>query len=293
MVAAWQSGPGGPETAAPGTRRIWLCADDYGISPAVNLAIRDLISRGRLNATSVMVVGPGLSSDEALGLRALAPRSGRTAVGLHLTLTAPFRPLTRGFVPQRQDAFPRLLSLIGLAMLRRLHPTSLAREISAQLAAFTKAFGSPPAFIDGHQHVHLLPQVREEVIAALKIRAPDCWVRQCGSATPFWERLLDRKAFLLSLLSRGLRRRAHAASIVVNPAFAGTYDFRPEADFATLFPSFLRGLPDGGVIMCHPGHVDEGLKRLDPLTHLREQEYQYLASEEFGRELARHRVSLY
>ena len=38
------------------TRRIWLCADDYGISPGVNDAIRDLLLRGRINATSVMVV---------------------------------------------------------------------------------------------------------------------------------------------------------------------------------------------------------------------------------------------
>ena len=44
--------------AAP--RRIWLCADDYGISPGVNRAIRDLIERGRLNATSVMVIGPAI-----------------------------------------------------------------------------------------------------------------------------------------------------------------------------------------------------------------------------------------
>ena len=39
-------------------RRLILCADDYGISPGVNRAIRELIARGRLNATSVMVVGP-------------------------------------------------------------------------------------------------------------------------------------------------------------------------------------------------------------------------------------------
>ena len=38
-------------------RRIWLCADDYGLAEGVNRAIRDLISRGRLNATSVMMVG--------------------------------------------------------------------------------------------------------------------------------------------------------------------------------------------------------------------------------------------
>lgn len=38
-------------SAAAAPRRIWLCADDYGISPGVNRAIRDLIERGRLNAT--------------------------------------------------------------------------------------------------------------------------------------------------------------------------------------------------------------------------------------------------
>ena len=29
---------------APQRRRIWLCADDYGMSPGVNSAIRDLIA---------------------------------------------------------------------------------------------------------------------------------------------------------------------------------------------------------------------------------------------------------
>ena len=64
-------------------RRIWLCADDYGISPGVNRAIRDLIERGRLNATSVMVVGPAIGRDEVAALQASPPtaraaRSGCT-----------------------------------------------------------------------------------------------------------------------------------------------------------------------------------------------------------------------
>ena len=42
-------------------RRIWLCADDFGISNSVNIAIRDLVVRGRLNATSVLVVAPSFS----------------------------------------------------------------------------------------------------------------------------------------------------------------------------------------------------------------------------------------
>jgi chitin disaccharide deacetylase len=58
-------------------RRIWLCADDYGISPGVNRAIRDLISRGRLNATSVMMVGPAIGRDEADALSKVATESAR------------------------------------------------------------------------------------------------------------------------------------------------------------------------------------------------------------------------
>ena len=64
--------------------------------------------------------------------------------------------------------------------------------------------------------------------------------------------------------------------------------FTPKADFATIFPRFLNGLPDGGLIMCHPGFVDAALKSLDPLTDLREREFAYFDSDAFPRDLARH-----
>src|SRR5579872_3130441 len=75
-------------------RRIWLCADDYGISAAVNAAIRDLLARQRLNATSVMVIAPSFHRSEAQALAQLNRGAARVAIGLHLTLTAPFRPLS-------------------------------------------------------------------------------------------------------------------------------------------------------------------------------------------------------
>src|SRR5712691_11453311 len=61
-------------------RRIWLCADDYGIAIGVNTAIRDLIVRGRLNATSVMVAAPGFSRSEALSLSILNSGAPRAAI---------------------------------------------------------------------------------------------------------------------------------------------------------------------------------------------------------------------
>ena len=51
-------------------RQIWLCADDYGISRSVNAAIRELILRGRINATSVMTAAPHFDADEADALDA-------------------------------------------------------------------------------------------------------------------------------------------------------------------------------------------------------------------------------
>jgi predicted glycoside hydrolase/deacetylase ChbG (UPF0249 family) len=51
-------------------------------------------------------------------------------------------------------------------------------------------------------------------------------------------------------------------------------------------------MPDGGVVMCHPGRIDHELERLDPLTDLREQEHVYLAGDEFAALLRQQGVTL-
>ncbi len=47
---------------------------------------------------------------------------------------------------------------------------------------------------------------------------------------------------------------------------------------------FLDGLPDGGLIMCHPGFVDDILIALDPLTDQREREYALSGERRFPRD---------
>ncbi len=264
-------------------RPVWLCADDYGISPGVNGAIRDLVARRRLNATSVMVAAPSFDRTEAASLAELKAGGTGAAIGLHVTLTGPFRPLTAGFTPLRDGAFLPLPELLRRALLRRLSPRHLDAEIAAQFAAFAAAFGRAPEFVDGHQHVQLFPQIRDAFLQVVKSVAPDAWVRQCGRVPmPPFRRLADRKALLLDVLSRGFRKRAARLGVATNPAFAGAYDFTaPDADFATLFGGFLEGMPAGGVIMCHPGQVDAELERLDPLTHQREREYAFLSGDGF------------
>ena len=267
-------------------RKIWLCADDYGLAPGINSAIRKLLQRGRLNATSIMTAAHHLDGDEVTDLLLLNAGRKRALLGLHVTLTAPFKPRTQGFAPLQRGAFPSNVQMLQLGMRRKLDRSALVREIGAQIERYVQIFGRAPDYLDGHQHVHLFPVVRDAFLAAVKEKAPNAWIRQCGRP-PGARPVTDVKGLFLDLLSVRMRSKARRLGIAFNPGFNGAYDFKPEADFSRLFPAFLRGMPDGGLVMCHPGFVDAELKSLDTLTDLREREYAYLESDTFPEVLQR------
>ena len=274
------------------TRRIWLCADDYGLSPGVNRAIRDLIERGRLNATSVMMVGPAIGRDDADALNAVVASRPHCAIGLHATLTAPFHPLTMHFRPLDGSLFLPLPKLLRATLLRPLDVEIIGAEFTAQIAAFTARFGRTPDYVDGHQHVQLFPQLRDAFLGAVKAAAPAAWVRQCGRRLPLANRIGMPKALLLDALSASFRRRASDRNIGFNPGFAGAYDFSTSPDFGDLLRRFINEVPEGGLVMCHPGFVDETLRGLDPLTDQREREHAFLAGDDFPRLLEMNKVTL-
>lgn len=273
-------------------RRITLCADDYGISPGVNQGIRELIALGRLNATSVMVVGPAITRDDVSALQDAVAKNPNCEIGLHATLTAPFHPLTMHYRPLLDELFLPLGKMLRFSLLRKLDREAIETELTAQIAKFAALFGRAPDYVDGHQHVQTFPQVRDALLAAMKKNAPTAWVRQSGRVLPLGQRLDNPKALLLDTLSATFRRRATRAGVTFNPGFAGAYDFTKQADFGALMAGFLDGLPDGGLVMCHPGHVDDVLIDLDPFTDQREREYQYLASDAFVQLLATNNVTL-
>jgi predicted glycoside hydrolase/deacetylase ChbG (UPF0249 family) len=250
-----------------------------------------LIERKRLNATSVMVVGPAAVRDEIAALQTIAKVNQHCAIGLHAVLTAPFHPLTLHYRPLDGGLFPPLSKMLRASLSRRLEPEMILDEVTAQIAAFAERFGRAPDYVDGHQHVHIFPQVRGAFLSAVRNAAPGAWVRQCGRRQPLAQRLGMPKALLLDILSAGFRRHAARAGIRFNPAFAGAYDFS-QPDFAALMQTFLDGSPDGGLIMCHPGFVDDTLIALDPLTDQREREYAFLSGDGFRDMLAANRVTL-
>ena len=274
------------------SRRIWLCADDYGISPGVNRAIRDLIEQGRLNATSVMVVGPAIGRDEVSALVASKKANPNCAIGLHTTLTAPFRPLTMHFRPLEGGLFLPHAKLLRRGLTARLDFELIQTEVTVQIGAFTDLFGRAPDYVDSHQHAHLFPGVRKAFLAAVKNAAPGAWVRQCGRERTRMQRLDQPKAFVLDMLSAQFRKRAARTELAFNPAFAGAYDFSKDTEFGGLLRQFIQEMPEGGVVMCHPGIVDDVLVGLDPFTFQREREYEFLGGEQFLPLLAASGVTL-
>lgn len=273
-------------------RRIWLCADDYGMSPGVNRAIRELIEKKRINATSVMVVGAAVDRAEIDALTKAVAANPNCAIGLHATLTAPFSPLTMHFKPLDGGQFLPLGRLLRASLLRRLDPEIVQAELLAQITAFRQLFHRAPDYIDGHQHAQLFPQIRDAFLAVVKDAAPNAWVRQCGRSLPLARRLNNPKALLLDVLSDTFRRKSARAGVAFNPGFDGAYDMVRGGEFGTAMQGFLGGLPDGGLVMCHPGFIDEMLVSVDNVTHQREREFAFLAGDDFPRLLDASNVTL-
>ncbi len=230
--------------------RLILCSDDFAFSRDVSETIAQLARNGKLNAISCMAAMPGWPADGLL-LHDLPPQ---IEIGLHLTLTGE-RPLTEMPVLAPQGALPGINALHRAAQRRRLPLDEIAAEVDAQFDAFIDAMGRPPAFVDGHQHAHALPGIRDIVLAATATRAPLAWLRACADrplamlARPF-----RGKAIASAFRSRGFRAAAAAYGLTCNDSFAGHYDFA--TDYRTLFPRFLRKPGATHLIMCHPGAGD-------------------------------------
>lgn len=271
-------------------RRIVLCADDYALAPGVSRSIRELIAAARLNATSVMTVFPGLREEAGKLLETKSPI--RFETGLHVTLTGGFEPLKAAPLKTSGGNFPAVQDYLNPLNWPKVSRVAAAEEIEAQMLAFRQAFGRPPDFVDGHQHVQLMPPLRGPFLETVARLAPRAWVRQCGPASVSQTFGGDSKTRFLALLNAGFRSQARARGLVFNTAFAGAYDFAGSRDYAAMFEEFLKGMPSGGLVMCHPGFIDDELRARDPLQAQREAEHKFFASDNLPSLLARTGVTL-
>ena len=266
-----------------GGRPLLLCADDYGLSPAVDQAVAALVRAGRLSAFSCLSNGPtwpqAASQVPALRRQAQA--------GLHLNLSEG-RPLSAALAARwpQLPALPRLLLLAhaGLLPLEAVHA-----ELAAQWAAFVAATGAEPDFLDGHQHVHHLPGVRDWVLERAASRGVPVrsTARVAGPGPAFKRWVIEHSGG--QALARGLRQRG----LPHHPLLLGAYGF-DDTDYRGLMQRWLAQVPAAGALLfCHPGLAapagplygvpEDGP---DAIAPARQREYAYLAGDEFPADLA-------
>ena len=217
------------------------------MSPGVSRTIAELARAGKVNAISCMSSSPRWPLDVQL-LRDLP--SG-IEFGLHLVLTDE-TPAVESPELAPEGRLPSSERLGRLAFAGRLPSKAIEREIDAQFDLFERAMGGPPSFVDGHQHVHVLPGIRKMVIGATARRAPEAWLRTCEDRL---SRILRRpfrlKGVVNAIQSAGFASAARRAGLRCNDSFAGLYDFRSSYD--ALFPRFLGARGEFHLVICHPG----------------------------------------
>lgn len=251
------------------TSRLILCADDFAMSPAISAAIARLAASDRINAISCMAIMPGWIEDE----RRLADLPDQVAVGLHLVLTdLPALSGTSALAPG--GILPPLSDLGRQSLTGRLPLAAVRTEIDHQFERFAEATGRAPAFVDGHQHCHHLPHIRQIVFDVTARRAPGVWLRDCSDRpSAMLARPFAMKAIRSAAWSIGFAKGAAAFGLGVNCGFAGHNDFK--RSMADLFECFLIRPGDRHVVMCHPG---DGDLIGDTIAAARRAEYQVLAA---------------
>jgi predicted glycoside hydrolase/deacetylase ChbG (UPF0249 family) len=246
----------------PARRHLTVCVDDFGLHAGVNEAVCQLIDQGRVTATSCLVDGLGWP-EGAAQLKAVAGQGAqrRADVGLHLNFSETLQPpATLGSAWSAQP----VSRLIAQSYGRRLRVDTLRAEIDRQWQVFEAHWGQAPDFVDGHQHVHQLPPIREALFAVLDARRAQWprhfWLRDCGTSTtrqalaglPVADAV---KAGVISVLgSSGLRRGARQRGLPTSQGLLGSYAFNAnEAGYLALWRSWLKLVPEqGGLLMCHP-----------------------------------------
>ncbi|WP_169391589.1 MULTISPECIES: ChbG/HpnK family deacetylase [Psychrobacter] len=231
-------------------RAIIINVDDLGLSTAVNSAVLRLAGRGLVGATSFMAGGV-LSTDEVQALD-----NFKVDVGLHVDFTEIFPTHLKRDLP----------ALIRASYLRQLNTKLITEVIRQQFDAFEAIFQRAPVFIDGHQHIHQLPIIRQclmnELVArygqaaAAKHPTIKAVLPRARVTTPL---IKDAKSQIIYRLGgKAWQQLCEGHQVATNDYFAGVYDFKAERhELKALWQQWLSAAPTtnylaAGLHMCQP-----------------------------------------
>ena len=255
-------------------KRFILSADDFAMHGAIDIAIIDLIRKDRLSATSCLTLSPYWQQASKLIDTEIKSKAD---IGLHLDFTH--------FPQSIKKPLPLI---IAQSLYRGFSDIAIRRSIEKQLTIFEDALGYGPDYVDGHQHVHQLPQIRELLLEILTNRYQKLpWIRiSCPSLQDGF------KATLIRILgAEEMRIAARSEGFRISERLLGVYDFTHGGlTFEKKLNRWLAYISkEGGqyktAFMCHPAAGEMGKRAAshhdDPIFLARVNEYNLLGSNRF------------
>lgn len=274
----------------PAMKRLIVNADDFGLTNGVNRGIVVAHREGILTSTSLLA--NGLAFDDAVASSRQLPH---LSVGVHLNISAGTPVSPAGRIPSLLNEHGQLhigpfRVWIGI-LTGQIRLEDIRSECRAQILKVFDA-GLTPTHLDGHLHVHVLPQVAPIAMALaheFHIRHVRCPDEDLEATLPLLWKLqptcigaLERSAIALAVTSRArpLREQLRQHSLLSSDAFyglvhAGFLDVKTMAALVQLVPEGTSEL------VCHPGFSSSELESLGgKLVRSRESELLALTAPE-------------
>lgn len=162
-------------------------SDDYGLKNTVDVKLRELVSKGKLQGISVLatMVGQGSMEElkEILGSRRSS--NDKIEISLHFNLIEgmPLSPpnTVKNLVNSEGALYPLVVFFLHL-IARKITKDEIKRELEAQIARLEDS-EVRLTMIDSHQHTHALSPVAEIVCESAEQRGLK--IRSFGSVCHF------------------------------------------------------------------------------------------------------------
>jgi chitin disaccharide deacetylase len=265
-------------------------ADDLGISEAVNEGILEAHLNGILTSASVMA--NGVAFEHAMRLCRSIPSLG---LGIHLTLVEEAPLLSAAAIPSLVDRGGRLhrdaTTFMRKYVAGKIHLQDVWSELEAQIRKVLSQ-GIEISHLDSHQHLHMLPQIRDITIALANkynipaIRVPrehlrPYMLRRAGGISRLCQ------LFVLNAFCRlGKKMPARRTDRFVGFFFGGNLHKEN-------LHKLLQSLPISGTceLMCHPG-MEDPTTRYSHWGYHWSEELSALTDPEIPKILRRQRIDL-
>lgn len=216
-----------------------LHADDLGLSNETNYAICQLTNEGKLNGASLLVQAP--ATQEAVRLWSqIEQKYPDINLCLHLCLTEGPPSANTSSVKNLINGKGFLHYSFGKWLLLSLMPNNLnfkkkirrqlSQEIKAQIKLFKILTKKNDIQLDGHQHIHLVPIVIEEIVRVANTENIK-WIRSTREPLPsglpiryWWHAFRDAgllKWLVLQILSIMAESKLKRNNISTNQLLSG------------------------------------------------------------------------